>query len=133
MDEFKTIVLGSFFIVVLTLIYNLILVFLGGNEFIIKYSVFSIFLVLIISFLVGFKLNEEFRTSLLYGILLGFIYITTDALIKGIFGLKDFNLSFKYIVLYMILFAALCGLGSRAGMVKKALDEIKSEKEDGKT
>ncbi|MGZ7135379.1 MAG: hypothetical protein ACXVHY_05845 [Methanobacterium sp.] len=133
MDEFKTIVLGSFFIVVLTLIYNLILVFIGGNEFIIKYSVFSIFLVLIISFLVGFKLNEEFRTSLLYGILLGFIYITTDALIKGIFGLKDFNLSFKYIVLYMILFAALCGLGSRAGMVKKALDEIKSEKEDGKT
>ncbi|MGZ7068730.1 MAG: hypothetical protein ACXVHT_10530 [Methanobacterium sp.] len=130
MDEFKTIVLGSFFIVVLTLIYNLILVFIGGNEFIIKYSVFSIFLVLIISFLVGFKLNEEFRTSLLYGILLGFIYITTDALIKGIFGLKDFNLSFKYIVLYMILFAALCGLGSRAGMLKKAIDEIKSEKDE---
>ncbi len=130
MNEFKTAVLGAIIIALYTVIYNGILA--NMISLIIGLSRFSVFVPLIITFLVGFKLNDEFKTSLLYGILLGLVYITIDAMMKGFFDLRVYNIPATYIILFIVVFAASCAIGSRLGMVKNALDEIKNEKSDKK-
>lgn len=130
MNEFKTAVLGVIIIALYTVIYNAILANMTG--LIIGLLPFSVFIPLIITFLVGIKLNDEFKTSLLYGILLGLVYVTIDAMIKGFFDLRAYNIPVTYIILFMAVFAASCAIGSRVGMVKNAWDEIKNEKSDKK-
>jgi hypothetical protein len=130
MDELKTVLLGSILIALSTIIYSTILSYMGGQGLIIKFSVYSIFLPIIITFLVTFKLAEDFKLSLLYGFFLGLVYITIDTLLKNIYGLNDFNLSLNFIILFSVIFIASGGIGSRFGIVKKALYEIKSGKAD---
>ncbi len=127
MDEFKTIVLGSILIALSTIVYTAVLAYTGGPGTIIKLSGYSIFLPVIITFLLTFKLAEDFKLSLLNGTFLGLVYIMIYALLKNFYGLNDLNLSLNYIILFLVIITASGGIGSRFGIIKKALDEIKSE------
>lgn len=130
MDEFKALTLTSILIVLSTLVFTVFLAFTGGQESIIKFSKYSIILPVIITLLAALLLAEDFKISLLYGALLGLVFITSDALVKSFYGLSGFNLSLNNIIVFLVIFVASSGIGSRFGIVKKALDEIRSEKAD---
>lgn len=129
MNELKYIVLGSILTVISLAVYYTYSMYVDigliGN-------IMMIFIILpiFVTFMITYKLAEDFKISLIYGFFLGLVYVFADTIIKNIYSLKAFYLQIEIAILFLVVFSVVGAIGSRVGLIKNVLDEIKKDSGD---
>lgn len=116
----------SIFLTALSLcLYYTFLVYIETGTLIETINKIFLILPLVITFILTYKLAEDFKMSLLYGILLGSVYVLTDTIMIRFYHLQTSYMQLNIIILFLVIFGVVGAIGSRFGIVKRALNEIK--------
>jgi len=130
MDELKYVVLGSVLTVISLAVYYTYSTYMDIGGIIGNIMKIFIILPIFVTFIITYKLAEDFKISLIYGFFLGLIYVFADTIIKNIYNLKAFYLQIEIAILFLVVFSVVGAIGSRVGLIKNVLDEIKRDSAD---